>query len=194
MSRLLHEKKFNCGTFRVYQDKPDFDLTHIHQVHSNLIKEYVGYDLSEEQIDGILVVKDKAGINLAIKTADCLPVLLIGEKIAMIHAGWKGLASNILTQDNLKNINFTQAYIGPSIYHYEVQNDFRENFPNSEFFYEKAGKYYFNLQGEAQKQLENAYPGIKVYQSDICTFTQADYNSYRRDKTTRRNWNIFTLN
>lgn len=194
MSSLLHQKEFDCGTFQVFQDKPHFELIDVHQIHSHLIVEFNGQVLADQQADGILFSKEHRGLSFGIKTADCLPILLIGEKVAIIHAGWRGLATGILSRAELKEVHFTQAYIGPSIYSYEVQPSFKQYFPNSTCFKRKEDRIYFDLQGEAQNQLKNHYNRIKVYQSHICTFSKADYNSYRRDKTDRRNWNIFTLN
>jgi hypothetical protein len=43
------------------------------------------------------LVTDEAGVALQVRTADCLPVALAGGgAVAMIHAGWRGLAGDIL--------------------------------------------------------------------------------------------------
>ncbi len=45
--------------------------------------------------DGLLT--DRAGLALAIATADCVPVLLAGgPSLAAVHAGWRGIAQNIV--------------------------------------------------------------------------------------------------
>jgi hypothetical protein len=44
------------------------------------------------------LVTDEADVALQVRTADCLPVALAGGgAIAMIHAGWRGLAGDILS-------------------------------------------------------------------------------------------------
>lgn len=43
------------------------------------------------------LVTDVAGVALLVRTADCLPVALAGGGVvAMVHAGWRGLAADIL--------------------------------------------------------------------------------------------------
>ena len=43
------------------------------------------------------IVTDEADVALQVRTADCLPVALSGGgAVAMVHAGWRGLAADIL--------------------------------------------------------------------------------------------------
>jgi hypothetical protein len=43
------------------------------------------------------LVTDEPGVALQVRTADCLPVALAGGgAVAMVHAGWRGLAGDIL--------------------------------------------------------------------------------------------------
>lgn len=49
------------------------------------------------EVDGLAT--DAAGLALLVLTADCLPVAVIGERaVAMLHAGWRGLADGILEE------------------------------------------------------------------------------------------------
>ncbi|MEM7480637.1 MAG: polyphenol oxidase family protein [Acidobacteriota bacterium] len=46
---------------------------------------------------GDALVTDRPSLALAVVTADCVPVLLAaGERLAAVHAGWRGLAAEIL--------------------------------------------------------------------------------------------------
>ena len=192
MSKLIHEKKFLQGKFQVFDARPDFSLLESTQTHSTII---LNNPHPSEEADGILIDPNSiSNLPIAIKTADCLPILLLGDKIVLIHAGWKGLALGILKSKILKDLSIKAAYIGPSIQKYQVQEDFKGHFPGSKFFYTNKDALYFNLQEEAQSQLTSLFPGIKVYNSNICTLLNTDYNSYRRDQTSQRNWNIFILN
>ncbi len=190
--KLLFQENFQKGVFEVFNDKPDFPVIEVQQTHSPDIIEYQGQNLEQIKADGIIIdpVKYPKQI-IAIKTADCLPILFIGKKICLIHAGWKGLQNNILTHPLLQTCEIDTIFIGPSIYKYEVTAEFQNHFPDNSHFHHKNDKLYFDLQKEAVSQLTKAHPEAYISESDICTFENSAYNSYRRDKTEIRNWNIF---
>lgn len=77
---------------------------------------------------------DQQGLGLIIKTADCLPVMIATPyAIAAIHAGWRGIASDIIgsTLARLKSefpkiqMRDIRAWVGPHIRqeHFEVGAD-----------------------------------------------------------------------
>ena len=184
----LWNRQYKSGRFEVYSDKPNLELVQVNQKHTNKVVEFTGKDLGHIEADGIISSRAAlANTALAIKTADCLPILFVGEKIALIHAGWRGLADNILNSPLLREEDWKRILIGPSIRHYEVQSDFKGYFPNSIGFYSRGERLYFNLQLEALSQLEALYPGVELEDSLVCTFENSDFNSYRRDKTELRN-------
>lgn len=192
MQKLMH-KSFPLGDFEVYSDKPDFKTIYqVHQIHS---ADVVSTFTSETKADGLIIpTKDLDGV-IAIKTADCLPVLYYSDDyIALIHAGWRGLKSGILHHRFLDK-KWDEIFIGPCIHKesFEVQADFKTEFPSSSNFIYKDSKIYFDLVSEATQQLQKTFPDTKITSSDMCTFKNPDYNSYRRDKTQKRNWNIFRL-
>ncbi len=195
MSKLLSEI-FSSGLFEVYSSKPSQELIQINQVHSNIVKTSEGESLEKIDGDGIIIsYKDLDQKMLAIKTADCLPILLLGDdSAALIHAGWKGLRDSILIDPKISKLSPVHIFIGPSIYNYEVTNEFRQNFPDSDAFEDKSGKLFFSLQKEALSQLRQAYVNANIQESRVCTLENNQYNSYRRNKTNERNWNIFRLN
>lgn len=58
-----------------------------------------------------------SGCKLAVRTADCIPIVLAGERtVAVVHAGWRGLAAGIVpaTIDAMRG-DVTTATIGPHI-------------------------------------------------------------------------------
>lgn len=74
-------------------------------------------DNGPPQADGATTAR--AGRWLALLTADCLPVVLVrtdGTRLAVAHAGWRGLAAGILAHAVLAlgNVPFA-AWIGPAI-------------------------------------------------------------------------------
>lgn len=193
---VLFEKQFSQGLFRVYDGDPHFEnLRFSIQTHSNIVVDFKTPELSTTIADGISGFWGEVeGESLAVKTADCLPILLIGEKgVAVVHAGWKGLATQILAAPLLKQIEPFSAFIGPCIHSccFEVTSEFRQHFPDSPFIESEGGQLRFNLIQEAEKQLKVLYTELKFEDSGQCTYCESKYSSFRRDKTTRRIWNCF---
>lgn len=190
--KILHTQKYREGELTIYNDTPNEEVIHVKQTHSKIIIEYQGSSLTETEADGIILDPKKYPKHqIAIKTADCLPVLFLGKKIAFVHAGWRGLHNKILTHPLLNELHPKLIYLGPSIQEFEVTDEFKKHFPNSLYFHESNGKLFFNLQKEAIDQLQKQYPKAKIIQSNICTLRDLNYNSFRRNKTQKRNWNVF---
>ncbi len=198
MSNAIYSHSLPIGTFTVYDDKPELKkLIHVHQIHSAEIQIFTGSDISDIKADGIIVLnKNIQDYNFAIKTADCIPAIFIGHKgISIIHAGWMGVRDKILVQDILEDIDPYYCFLGPSIHqdNFQVQEDFYQHFADGPYYKSQNGNLYFDLHSEAINQIKNKFPEIEIIDSLECTFEKAKYNSYRRDKTTQRNWNIFSI-
>ena len=196
--KKIFNKNFGKINYSVYSDKPQMDsIIHVHQTHSNIIKEYTGQDITQTEADGIIFSHQYLNEAFAIKTADCLPVIYIGKTYsAIIHAGWRGVENGILTHQDLTKVNPTHIFIGPSIQKnsFEVQEDFKTFFPMSSNFLKINEKLFFNLQQEATDQLKRTFSNAEISSSNVCTFEDLNYNSYRKTKTTTRNWNILKIN
>jgi polyphenol oxidase len=72
----------------------------IRQVHGPFVvraTELPGPDAQRPQADGVATpLQDAAAL---VVTADCLPVALVArEAVAMVHAGWRGLAAGVLAE------------------------------------------------------------------------------------------------
>jgi copper oxidase (laccase) domain-containing protein len=181
----------NQGRFETWTTKPDLPFLHAHQVH--------GTDIASPETlpceaDGIFVSWEKLNHPLAIKTADCLPIAIEGEQgVIFLHAGWRGLANGILAKPEIEMIKPNNVMIGPSIKEccFEVSADFKSNFPESPFFKEIEGKLFFNLQEEAKRLIIKRFPQVLVQMSLNCTCCDERFHSYRRNKTTERNWNLY---
>lgn len=177
--------------FEVYQDRPDFFFCQVHQVHGAQV---VLRENSGEEIDADGIVSHNPNYPLAIKTADCLPIALIGPKgHGLVHAGWQGLKKKILFDPLLEQLKPQIIYIGPHIRKccYAVDGNFSQHFEEGGYFTSKRdGQHYFDLTGLAIHQLKQQFPRATLYQSKICTHCNDRYNSYRRDKTDKRNYNI----
>lgn len=192
MSEIIYSKKLKYGNFEIFNDKPVFDCLHVHQTHSTDI---VDVNSLDRKSDGI-IFENNINRPIAIKTADCMPIVLYGEsKSIFLHAGWSGLAKGILETDEVKKISPAYIYIGPSIHvcHFEVTEEFRDHFKNSSHFLQKNDKLYFDLHAQACDILTRQFPKAEIEVDKNCTHCDNKFNSYRRDKTDKRNWNIWTL-
>jgi YfiH family protein len=189
--RIPYREGLNRGRFETWTKEPEMDFLSVHQVHGTDI---VGPETLPSEADGLIVSWEEFHQPLAIKTADCMPIVIEGETgVVFVHAGWKGLAHGILERPELHLIKPQRVFIGPSIHAccFEVSADFKKNFPNSPFFTEREGKYYFNLQQEARLRLSILYPNLLVEIAPVCTFCRPEFHSWRRDKNSERNWNLY---
>ncbi len=176
-------------------------LIGLHQTHSDICH-VVGADWdSSQRPEGDGFVTDVPGFALGVLTADCAPVLFLGEKadgspvIGAAHAGWGGAFKGVLgcTVEKMlglgARLESIHAAVGPCIAQksYEVGQEFIEKFidqdeENERFF--KSGMrdahYMFDLSGYCAARLATA--GVKsVAITDIDTYTnEADFFSYRR--------------
>ncbi len=199
MTILVVEKEFiiddHLYLFKTYSSKPEGLQKQIKQVHG---REILSLKETREDVlaDGVYTLfqkNQKKNIPLSVLTADCLPIALMSNKgMAIIHAGWKGLKLAILKNPCLNQLSPSKAFLGPHIGKccYQVSEDFFRNFPESTPYFPKKGQPpHFCLKSEANNQLKSIFPGINVESSEKCTMCDASLNSYRRDKTTQRNWN-----
>jgi YfiH family protein len=94
--------------------------TWLHQVHGAevVVVERPG---QHEGADADAAVTDELGAALAIHTADCVPLALVGSRaVGAIHAGWRGLEAGVVeaTVDQLHRLGATdlRAVVGPCIH------------------------------------------------------------------------------
>lgn len=139
-------------------------------------------------------------VVLAIRVADCLPVLFsdrAGSVIGLAHAGWRGLSAGVLENtvaamagDPARLI----AWLGPAIgaAAFEVGPDVRDAFVASDdgagsaFVPGRPGKWYGDLRALARRRL--ARIGIVDVTADAsCTLSEPSrFFSFRRDGTPGR--------
>jgi len=138
---------------------------------------------------GDALLEDTVGSVVAVKTADCIPVLLIDDRqraVAAVHAGWRGTAAHIVEAaiEGMRARFGTlpadlRAAIGPGIGEccYEVGPEVAEQFG-------RHGRAHIDLGGANRRQLLDA--GVtpeRIYTSNLCTKCQpAEFHSFRRDK------------
>jgi YfiH family protein len=127
-----------------------------------------------EDADG--QVTTAPGVAAIVLVADCLPVALAGpERVAMVHAGWRGLAAGVL-EGGVEATGAVAAAIGPGIGPccYEVGDDVRAVFGTSERT--------LDLKAIARARLEAA--GVReIHDCGLCTSCDAElFFSHRRDR------------
>jgi YfiH family protein len=142
---------------------------------------------------------DRPGQACVVMTADCLPVFFSdGRKVAVAHAGWRGLVAGILenTLAVFEQPGQVHCWLGPAIgpMAFEVGAEVRAAFcaaqPEAAQAFRPrdgvAGKYFADIYMLARLRLEAA--GVaSVSGGDFCTLHDAEnFYSYRRDGETGR--------
>ncbi len=85
-----------------------------HQVHGERVCAVHGAGLAG-RCDALLT--DTRGLLLAIRTADCVPALVVGRdgQLAAIHAGWRGVAAGVVPAALAAMRAPWRAAVGPCI-------------------------------------------------------------------------------
>ena len=99
----------------------DLSWTWLRQVHGDeVVRVTAAGGSAGARADG--AVTDRPGCALAVLTADCAPVVLVGDKgvLGVAHAGWRGLLAGVV-QRTVKELRAlgagdVRAVIGPSIH------------------------------------------------------------------------------
>ncbi len=160
------------------------------QTHSNHVK-YI--DASGEYADCDGLITSNANVVLSLQTADCVPIFMVDKSTgtrALIHAGWRGVVSNIvptgikLLQDNSIDVEKLHIFLGHAICGncYEVGNEVAHHFLESCKVQRDNGKWCVNLHGQIIEQLTTFnIQKSQIKTSTICTFESPHCCSYRRD-------------
>jgi len=179
----------------------------LNQVHGNKVIHIKAGDdgnaftPAEGLLQADAMITDQPGRTLLIKSADCVPILFFHPQrlvVAAAHAGWHGTNTNIV-QEVLRamkdeyNTDSLGMYVtmGPSIcgdcYDVSQTTDGRiglfEKLFNSDpqIIIRNNDKISLNL-SEANKQLliKAGVPEAQIEMSDVCTYEDSNYASYRR--------------
>jgi hypothetical protein len=156
------------------------------QIHSDhvLVVESAG-----PQGEGDALISNTAGIGLAIRTADCLPILIADPKnraVAAIHAGWRGVVSEIASKavDTMCRLFGSQpedlvVAIGPGIGKccFEVGPEVSVQFGSS-------GRTKIDLVETTCRQLgRNGVRTGQISAAGLCSCCNPElFESYRRDR------------
>ena len=147
------------------------------------------------------LVTDQPGVTVAVRTADCVPVLVHDPRrrvVAAIHAGWRGAVAGVVSRTiNLMAARFGSAQsnlrvsIGPSAGPccYEVDDPvldrLRTGIPEWESIVRdyREHKARLDLKGLIRRQVEEqGVPARSVSAVNLCTICQDQlFYSYRRE-------------
>ena len=154
------------------------------QVHrGDVVRQTAPPDDTRPQADG--VATNLRGVAALVLVADCLPVALHAPgAVAMVHAGWRGLAAGLLDEAvaALRELGATgpvTAAIGPGAGGccYEVGNEVREAFADVP---EAVNGRNVDLTAVARARLLAA-GAAEVHDAGLCTICDERFFSHRRD-------------
>jgi polyphenol oxidase len=170
------------------------NLATVRQIHSNrvLIASEPGF-----MGEGDALISNQPGLLLAIRTADCLPILIADSRnraIAAVHAGWRGAVADIISC-TLQALRYEfgsrpedlRVAIGPGIgvccfeVGPEVAGQFQPFFPERHDFTKRT---HVDLTETITRQLSrNGVTESQCARSQMCTRCNAEYfESYRRER------------
>jgi len=162
------------------------------QSHSNQIQVVTDHS-STPEADGL--VTNNKGIALAVRIADCMPVLMYSDHaVAAVHVGRKGLLNKVAINavEAMKKFGSSPitAVVGPHICGncYEVDNQMYKEIVKDHPA--TGGKVnYLNLFAGLKAQL----PEVNLTNLGICTKENSDYFSYRSGDLTGRQVGVISL-
>ena len=123
---------------------------------------------------------------LGLLTADCAPVVLLGRRLAVAHAGWRGLSAGMVAEAAAAAGPVRAAWVGPAIRRccYEVGPEVVEAFTSAGLPVADAS--HVDIPDAAAAALRAC--GITdIAVSDSCTGCDRRWFSHRRDGMTGRN-------
>ena len=159
----------------------------LHQIHSDIVVDAAGR--SGLLGDGDALIENTPGCPVAVKSADCVPILLVDQRrraVAAVHAGWRGTAQKIVQKavaamqaQFSSKVADLHAAIGPAIGKccYEVGAEVASQFS---LLPEPA---HLDLTEINQQQLmEVGISAGRIYRAGLCTkCLEKEFHSWRRD-------------
>jgi len=158
-------------------------------------------DGPDEVADTDAVITAVPGLCVAVKTADCIPVLLYDEAqhlVAAVHAGWRGTVGKIVEKTiqemGSKGVDL-HAVIGPgiSLDAFEVGDEVYEQFLQAGFpmdhIAKKYAKWHLDL-WEANRWILEKNGVSRIHIAEVCTFQNLSQYYSARQETIKTGRNI----
>jgi polyphenol oxidase len=166
----------------------------LHQIHSDAVIAAEGRSGSLGEGDAL--IENTPGVLVAVKTADCIPVLIIDPRnraVAAVHAGWRGTVKDIagraiaeLHSKFSSRAEDLHVAIGPGIGKccYEVGPDVGQQFGEYDgALRDVTQPVHLDLAEINRRQISRAgVPSTQIYTAQLCTKCHSEFYSYRRDK------------
>lgn len=179
--------------FGTRMSNPEIDIT-LRQVHSDHV--FNAHPLTDRQCEGDALITDDIGRRIGVRTADCVPILLLDtgkHAVAAVHAGWRGTVAGIaaravekMSADFGTKTADVRAAFGPCIREccYEVGPEVAAQF--SALFPEwppVQGKQHLDLAEANRRHLAAAgIPSAHIFDAGLCTACLGEhFFSYRRE-------------
>lgn len=178
------------------------DVT-LRQIHSDIV--WNAHGLADREQEGDALISTDPGKAIGVRTADCVPILLLDMEtraVAAVHAGWRGCAAEIvgcaihkMAADFQTRPSNLLAAIGPCVREccYEVGGEvvaqFEARIPEWRSTPAKPnGKRNLNLSALNIRQMRAAgIPESQIFDSCLCTCCQIEtFYSYRREPGEQR--------
>lgn len=168
-------------------DQQLFDIQWLKQVHGISVL-HATPESSAAVHEADAMWTGKAGLALAIMTADCIPILLADKSattVAAIHAGWQGLVNGVV-EETIAALPCLPgqlwAWLGPGIsqHNYEVGEEVWEQFSSEHLLAVPgdANKRLLDLPGAVAGRLKDC--GVQdVHCCDLCTYADERFFSHR---------------
>ncbi|CAM3537454.1 peptidoglycan editing factor PgeF [Nocardioides dubius] len=168
---------------------PGARLADMHQVHGNAVAVIADDDAPRPTSDALVTATP--GVVLAVRAADCVPILLadpVAGVIGAAHAGRNGVASGVASAaaTAMRELGATEitAWIGPHVCGacYEVPQEMHDSFVAqipAAAARTSWGTPALDLGTAVADQLRGA--GVAVVDAARCTRESADLYSFRRD-------------
>ncbi|HZS53491.1 MAG TPA: peptidoglycan editing factor PgeF [Bryobacteraceae bacterium] len=204
--RLGQDGIYRCDRFQEFvwqkhgfgtrEASPEADIT-LKQVHSARVWNVNGWKPQHRECEGDALIANHVGTSIGVRTADCVPILLLDcrtRAIAAVHAGWRGTAGEVaratierMTQDFGAIPKDIFIAIGPCIRGccYEVGPEvaarFTTWFPQWEVHEKQSRK--LNLVDANRRQMEAAgVQSERIFDCELCTACQSgQFFSFRRE-------------
>jgi polyphenol oxidase len=145
--------------------------------------------------EGDALLENTPGTAVGVKTADCIPILLVDRHrraVAAVHAGWRGTAAEIVRHavEHMRGEfrsapEDLDAAIGPGIGPccYEVGLEVAAHFPRSSQTGPDGRARVDLAAANRQQLLASGLDGSRIYTGGLCTMCRPrEFHSYRRDK------------